>query len=44
MAADRQAEADALGRWLTARVAGARTVRVEAFDTPKSGYSAETLM
>jgi aminoglycoside phosphotransferase (APT) family kinase protein len=44
MNTDRAGEADALGRWLTVRVPGARAVTVEGFNTPKSGYSAETLM
>ncbi|TML17552.1 MAG: hypothetical protein E6G39_04435, partial [Actinobacteria bacterium] len=36
--------ADALGRWLGDRIIGARSVQVDGFTMPKSGYSAETLM
>jgi len=44
MTMDQTAEAAALGRWLTDHIIGARSVRVDGFTTPKSGYSAETLM
>jgi hypothetical protein len=44
MTTDRPAEAQALGRWLTDHIIGARSVRVDGFTAPKSGYSAETLM
>jgi aminoglycoside phosphotransferase (APT) family kinase protein len=44
MTDERSTEANALARWLTARLPGARAVDVEGFTTPKSGYSAETLM
>ena len=36
--------AEALGRWLGDRIIGARSVQVDGFTMPKSGYSAETLM
>jgi aminoglycoside phosphotransferase (APT) family kinase protein len=44
MTNDRSAEADALSRWLADRLPEAASVHVEGFTTPKSGYSAETLM
>jgi aminoglycoside phosphotransferase (APT) family kinase protein len=44
MTTDRTSEADALGGWLAARLPGAPAVDVAQFTTPKSGYSAETLM
>ena len=36
--------ADALARWLGEHIIGARSVHVDGFTTPRSGYSAETLM
>ena len=44
MTVDLSADSEALGRWLTERVIGARSVRIDGFTAPKSGYSAETLM